>query len=209
MHDPALTLYVDRRFSSPWAMFAFVALNEKALPFSLETVDLDAGAARRPPFASLAPTERVPLLLHGDFALSESSAIVEYLDDTFGAPRYRPLLPTEARPRALARQMQAWLRSDLQALRNERGTMTIFFTPVQTALSPQARADADKLIHLAERLVQGEHLFGQWCVADTELALALMRLILNGHPVPRKLEQYAAAQWARESVRLWLAQPRD
>ncbi|MES2743591.1 MAG: glutathione transferase [Pseudomonadota bacterium] len=208
MTETALTLYVDQQFSSPWAMSAFVALSEKALPFTLTTVDLAAGQARQPAFAGLAATERVPALLHGAFALTESSAIVEYLEETFGAPRYRPLLPAEPKPRALARQMQAWLRSDLQALRNERTTMTIFFTPVDSALSPAARADADKLIRVADRLIQGEHLFGQWCIADTELAVTLNRLLCNGHPVPPKLRDYAHAQWERASVRLWLAQPR-
>jgi hypothetical protein len=38
-------------------------------------------------------TARVPVLEHGAFPLSESSAIVEYLEDTFAPPRYPAMLP--------------------------------------------------------------------------------------------------------------------
>ena len=77
-----LRLYVDSNFYSPYALSAYVALLEKGLTFDLATVDLAAGQQHRDAFAQPSLTARVPMLLHGDFALSESSAIAEYLDDT-------------------------------------------------------------------------------------------------------------------------------
>lgn len=207
MTEPRLTLYVDRHFHSPYAMSVFVALTEKGLPFTLSTVDLDAGQEKLAPYRDFALTARVPALEHDGFVLSESSAIVEYLDEQFPSPDYAPLLPAEPRQRARARQVQAWLRSDLAPLRAERDTRVVFVGPVDQPLSEDARAAAAKLIRVADSLIDGPHLFGAWCIADTDLALMLQRLIRNGDPVPAKLQTYAAGQWQRDAVQQWL-QPR-
>lgn len=199
-----LDLYVDSLFASPWAMTVFVALTEKGLPFSVHTVDLDAGDNRLPAYRDLSLTTRVPALAHDGFVLTESTAICEYLDDTFiDSPS---TLPRDRLQRARARQLQAWLRSDLAPLRAERSTDTVFFQPVDTPLSADAQAAAAKLIHAAGKLVDGANLFGAWSAADTDLAIMLQRLIVNGDPVPQRLEDYAAGQWARPSVQQWLAQ---
>ncbi|MES2258964.1 MAG: glutathione transferase [Pseudomonadota bacterium] len=200
----SLKLYVDSMFTSPYAMSAFVTLKEKGLPFELETVDLDAGQQHSAPFRDLALTARVPALVHDGFVLTESSAITEYLDEVFPAPEYHAVLPRNPQRRAQARQVQAWLRSDLLPLRQERSTITVFYAPATQPLSPEARAAADKLIRAAERLVDGANLFSRWCIADTDLALMLHRLIASGDAVPQRLVDYAAGQWQRESVQAWL-----
>ena len=203
-----LGLYVDSTFASPYAMSVFVTLVEKKLDFDLRTVDLEGGEQRLPAYRDLALTGRVPALVHGDLVLGESSAIIDYLEEAFPAPGHRAVLPADMQKRARARQVQAWLRSDLPALRTDRNTGVIFFAPVPTPLSAAGQADAERLIHIAERLVDGENLFGQWCIADTELALMLNRLVRNDDPVPRRLADYAARQWQRASVQQWMAQPR-
>ncbi len=205
---PGLTLYVDSNFLSPYAMSVFVALTEKKLQFKLETLDLDAGEHNLPAFRDLAPTGRVPALAHGKFVLNESSAIVEYLDQVFTPPDFAAVLPAGVEKRASARQVQAWLRSELLALRNERSTNVVFREPTPAPLSAEGQAAAERLIRIASRLVDGEHLFGQWCIADTDLALMLNRLVLNGDPVPERLAEYARRQWQRDSVQKWVRQPR-
>ena len=203
-----LSLYVDSTFASPYAMSVFVTLVEKKLDFDLRTVDLEGGEQRLPAYRDLALTGRVPALVHGDLVLGESSAIIDYLEEAFPAPGHRAVLPADMQKRARARQVQAWLRSDLPALRTDRNTGVIFFAPVPTPLSAAGQADAERLIQIAERLVDGENLFGQWCIADTELALMLNRLVLNGDPVPQRLADYAGRQWRRGSVQQWVAKPR-
>lgn len=155
-------------------------------------------------------TARVPTLLHKGAYLSESSAITEYLDEVFGAPDYSSVYPKNALDRARARQVQAWLRSDLMPIRTERTTAVIFFAPNPAPLSEEGRASAEKLIRVADRLVEdgAQHLFGEWCIADTDLALMLNRLVLNGDPVPEKLRAYASAQWQRPAVQEWVKLPR-
>ncbi|MEG1055172.1 MAG: glutathione S-transferase N-terminal domain-containing protein, partial [Janthinobacterium sp.] len=71
----SLVLYADRNRISPYALSAFVALSEKRLPFTVQDVDLDAGAARRPPFSNVSLTQRVPAIEHDGFVLTESNAI--------------------------------------------------------------------------------------------------------------------------------------
>ena len=200
----SLTLYIDSNYLSPYALSAFVALRKKGLPFTTVPVDLQAGAHRTGAMSALSATLRVPTLSDGDFHLSESSAIAEYLEDSYPGPR---LYPADPKPRAKAREIQAWIRSDLLPLRMERSTEGVFREVTPKPLSEAAQAAADKLIRAAERLLpQGaEHLFGEWCIADTDLALMLQRLLRAGDPVPERLAVYARGQWQRPAVQAWLA----
>jgi glutathione S-transferase len=199
-----LTLFVDAQFASPYAMSVFVALREKKLPFEMLTVDLATAKNRTASYASASLTQRVPTLTDGDFSLSESSAITEYLDEVF--PDIR-LYPEPPRLRARARQVQAWLRSDLMPIRVERSTEVVFYGRTGAALSRDAVDASEKLFSLADRLLdQGAtHLFGSWCIADVDLALMVNRLVLHGDPVPKRLADYAAQQFDRPSVSRWLA----
>jgi len=199
----ALTLFVDAQYASPYAMSAYVALSVKQRAFDVRTIDLSAAAHLAPQFAGLSVTRRVPTLVHGDFALSESSAIAEYVDEVFpGAPLY----PVDPRAKARARQVQAWLRSDLMPIRMERSTEVVFYGAPAPALSPVAEAAAGKLFAAAQALLPAgqAHLCGDWSIADVDLALMLNRLVLNGDDVPEHLADYARHQWQRPSAQRWV-----
>jgi glutathione S-transferase len=202
-----MKLFVDSTYDSPYAMSVFVALHEKSLPFEIHAVDLEAGKNHEPGFAKASITHRIPTLVDGDFTLSESSAIDEYLDEAYPQTR---IYPVDIRQRARARQIQAWLRSGLMPIRDERPTHTLFLRPTDKPLSVSAQAAVRVLIEAAEDLLPrgAEHLFGRWSIADTDLALMLYRLIVNGDEVPARIERYARAQWARPSVQQWVRQQR-
>ena len=203
----AMFLYADSEFTSPYAMSVFVALTEKQLPFEIRTLDLARAENNAPDYAKTSLTQRVPTLIDGDFAISESSAIAEYLEEVYPDP---PIFPVGPQMRARARQVQAWLRSDLMPIRLERPTSTIFYRPVSAPLSPEAQTASDKLLAAALELLShgGENLFGEWSIADVDLAVMLHRLILNGDEVPLRLVRYAKAQWERPSVQLWVQRER-
>jgi len=188
-------------------MSAFVTLHEKGLSFEMKTLNLAAQENKEPGFAALSLTRRVPTLVHKDFSLSESSAISEYLEELFPQA---PVYPREPRARARARQVQAWLRSDLMPIRQERSTEVMFHRPTKVPLSAEARASAEKLFAAAGTLLStnAPNLFGEWCIADTDLALMLNRLVLNGDSVPERLAAYARHQWQRPSVQLWVKHER-
>jgi glutathione S-transferase len=181
------------------------------LPFELLTIDLEARQNYEPAFTATSLTCRVPTLVHDEFAVSESSAIVEYLEDLYPAPGYAPAYPGDVRARARARQVQAWLRSDLAPIRNERPTRVIFFKRTDKPLSDEGREAAQKLFRVALALLRegDQHLFGEWSIADVDLAIMLNRLAMNGDEVPARLATYAAAQWQRPSVQRWVKQARD
>jgi len=202
-----MRLYVDHLYTSPYAMSVFVTLREKSLAFDTLTVDLDAAQQHAADFAQLSLTQRVPTLVEGDFALSESSAITEYLEQ---ASPQTPVYPADPKQRARARQVQAWLRSDLLPIRQERSTMVVFYGQKMPPLSPDAEAAAAKLISAAHTLLAGNspYLFGEWSIADVDLAVMLNRLILNGDSVPAALVEYAQRQWQRPSVQAWVQQQR-
>jgi len=203
MLEGSLRLYADAQFASPYAMSVFVALQEKQLPFELFAVDLATDANREECYAANSLTQRVPTLTHGDFALSESSAITEYLDDTFAETL---VYPQDRHLRARARQLQAWLRSDLMPIRQERSTEVVCYKRQAPPFSAQARLAVQKLYFSADRLLSNDasNLFGDWCIADTDLALMLNRLVMNGDDVPAKLASYATHQWERASVQQWV-----
>jgi glutathione S-transferase len=201
----ALTLFVNTGYTSPYALSAFVTLKEKQLPFTIREVDLDANAHQASDYTQQSLTSRVPTLQHGNFSLSESSAICEYLEDAF--PATTRIYPTDAKQRARARQIQAWVRSDFMPIRQERSTSTIFQDEPTEPLSEAAKAAASKLLRAADQLItqsQGD-LFGSWSIADIDFAMMLNRLVHNGDTVPEKIEQYVRYQWARPSVQAWVA----
>ncbi|WP_427184728.1 glutathione transferase [Bordetella bronchialis] len=202
-----LTLYVDAHFLSPYALSAYVALEEKGLDFEVRLVDLEQGDQRTAPFLHRSPIGKIPVLAHLDFYLAESSAIAEYLEHAFPPPDYPALYPADPRPRAQARQIQAWLRSDLHALRRERPTEVVFEGMRPGPLSDAGHCDAARLIRVASAmLAHGRpHLFDAWCLADLDLALMINRLAIAGDSLPDALHTYAQAQWNHPGVRHWLA----
>ena len=203
-----MQLYIDSKYASPYAMSVFVALHEKKLPFEIISLDLSSGAASTPVYAKISLTHRVPTLVEGDFSLSESSAITEYLHEAYPG---QALYPAAVKDRARARQVQAWLRSDFMPIRSERTTVVLFYGPSSTTLSAEAREAAQKLFAGAAELLahSGPYLCGkEWCIADVDLAVMLNRLVLNGDSVPESLAAYASRQWQRPSVQLWLNQER-
>ncbi|ARP80255.1 glutathione S-transferase [Bordetella genomosp. 8] len=202
-----LTLYVDAQFLSPYALSAYVALEEKGLDFEVRQIDLEQGDQRTAPFLHRSPIGKVPVLAHLDFYLSESSAIAEYLEQAFPPPEYATLYPADPRPRAQARQVQSWLRSDLHALRRDRPTEVVFEGARPAPLSDAGLCDAARLVRVASSLLaQGQaHLFGAWSLADLDLALMLNRLAVPGDELPETLREYAQAQWDHPGVRRWLA----
>lgn len=207
MNQPTMTLWSDSSHLSPYVFSVYVALKEKGLTFNLQPIDLNSGDNLLPGWDGYDLTRRVPMLERGNFRLSESSAIDEYLEEVFAPPVWARIYPQDREKRAQARQIQAWLRSDLMAIREERPTSVVFIGDKRPPLSTNGSLAAEKLLSTALKfLPEGQNnLFGEWSIADSDLAVMLNRLILNGDEVPERLKAYAAFQWQRSSVQQWLA----
>jgi glutathione S-transferase len=200
-----IALYANSQFSSPYVLSVYATLVEKGLSFDLKTIDLNSGQQFSKDYARLSLTSRVPTLVDGDFSLSESSAIIEYLEEAYSHPDHISVFPEDRKSRAKARQIQAWLRSDLAALRDERPTTVFYAAKNPRPLSAQAGQEVKKLLDIADMLIdeEGNHLFGHWSIADVDFAVMLNRLLANGDPVSEKIRKYVKRQWSRPCVHDW------
>ena len=201
-----LTLYAESTWMSPWVFHVMVALEEKHLPYKLVVVNLPFVGPERAEVQKQALIAKTPILVHGELWLTESLAISEYLAETFPAPDHPRLFPADLGQRARARQIMSMLRTSMLPLREERPTSSVFGRPVSAPLSDKARADADELVRVANAVITARSgMFGDWCIADADLSLALMRLVANQDPVPDRLVEYAIAQFDRRSIKKYLA----
>jgi glutathione S-transferase len=78
-------------------------LQELGVDFESIPVNLIAGEHRRPEFLKINPAGKIPVLVDGDFVLTESVAIVLYLAEKFPD---KGLIPTDLTQRA---QVNRWL----------------------------------------------------------------------------------------------------
>lgn len=200
----SLLLHVEPHWVSPYVFAVFVTMREKKLDFAATVLNYRNDETNAAPYLAKTVTGRVPTLVHDDFGLGESMAIIEYLEETFPEPT---IFPESTRDRARSRQLMSWLRSDETApLRAERSTHTIFYDRNTTPLSDAGLRSAKKLVEVAGRVIRAgaPNLFEAWSIADAELAFALHRLLVNGDPVPRAIQSWAEAQWQRPTVRAFV-----
>ncbi|WP_295197396.1 maleylacetoacetate isomerase [uncultured Brevundimonas sp.] len=94
-----------------------IALNLKGLAFDNAAHDLRKGEQKATDYVALNPQGMVPALQHGDLVLTQSPAILEWLEETHPEPA---LLPKGANERAIVRAMAALIGCDIHPLNNLR-----------------------------------------------------------------------------------------
>ena len=95
-----------------------IALNIKGLDYDIEAVDLRRGAHKQADFRDKNPQQMVPaLILDEGSVLTQSPAILEYIEEAFPTP---PLLPSDPLARAKVRAMAAVIGCDTHPLNNMR-----------------------------------------------------------------------------------------
>lgn len=92
-----------------------IALNLKGLAHDRVTVDLVAADNRSPPHLALNPQGLVPALRIDGLVLTQSLAILEYLDETRPEP---PLLPADPAARAHVRALSLAVACDIHPVSN-------------------------------------------------------------------------------------------
>ncbi len=202
-----LTLFVDAFFSTPFDFRVYVALAEKGIDFAVSRVMVGEGLGLTVGYRERSVTARVPGLVHGDFWLAESQAIIEYVEEVFPPPAYPSLFPRDVQARARARQVLSFLGSDLEIVTRERPSWTVSYPATLPPLSPAARVQADELVAISSRLV-ADGLFTTWSIASADLAFALLRLSRNGFELPASLTALVDENLARPSVRGYLQHDR-
>jgi maleylpyruvate isomerase len=105
-------------FRSSAAYRVRIALNLKGLPYQMAFVHLtkDGGQQRKPEFVAINPQKRVPALeLSSGEVLTQSLAIIAYLDEVYPEP---PFLPVDALERAKVRAIAQVVACDIHPLNN-------------------------------------------------------------------------------------------
>lgn len=109
------TLYTYYRSSTAYR--ARIALNLKGIAYKQEAIHLleDGGQQNKPAYRALNPAGEVPTLVHNGKVLSQSFAIIEYIDELFPRP---PLFPTALFERAKVRQICEHINCGIHPIAN-------------------------------------------------------------------------------------------
>jgi glutathione S-transferase len=180
----ALTLYYLS--GSPYAWRVWLALEHKGIPYQLRSMSYDAGDFQKPEFAALNPRHRVPVIVEENgFALYESAAIVEYLDESSqnGARLFSPDPRQRAVQRRMVREADQYFATSLEHL-----VEAVLFTPPERRSREKVAAAWEGMraeLALWEGLIEGEWLAGGGLsAADFTLfpEIALGRRIAQRNP---------------------------
>ena len=209
MQARQLTLFVDGYFTNCWDATCFVALTEKQVEFTTARALLRDGQGVPAALKEQTAIARIPALRHGEFWLTESLAIAEYLEDAFPSPDHARLFPAAVPQRARARQVMAWLRFDQRAVRVERPWQLSVYPPEDLPpLSSEAERDCAELLDLIERMTASGELDDDWNIAHADLALAVFRIARTGHPITAAAQRLLDRNVERPSVKAYLEHPR-
>jgi len=94
-----------------------IALALKGIAYEQVAHDLRTGAQRKAEYRTLNPQGLVPALETDDVVLTQSPAILEWIDEVYPDP---PLLPAGANGRAIVRAMAATVACDIHPVNNLR-----------------------------------------------------------------------------------------
>ena len=112
-----MPLKLHNYFRSSASFRVRIALELKGLDYTYVPVNLLGSEQTKPPYAALSPDLLVPLLETEGQALSQSMAIIEYLDETHPEPA---LLPADALGRARVRALAQSIACEIHPLNNLR-----------------------------------------------------------------------------------------
>ena len=143
-----------------------IALALKGLECELVPVHLLRNEQLQQPYASMAPSHLVPLLVDGDMHLAQSMAIIEYLDEIHPEPS---LLPGDAASRARIRGLAQDVACEIHPLNNLR---VLRYLVHEMKLDDDAknrwyRHWVETGLEAVEQQLVGHAMTGRFCHGDT------------------------------------------
>ena len=99
---------------SPFSWRVWLALEAKAIPYNLKVLSFQNEDPKKPEFRAINPRGQVPTIVDDGFALWESIAILEYLDERFtsGVKLYPGDAASRARVRRLVMEAESYLYNE-------------------------------------------------------------------------------------------------
>jgi glutathione S-transferase len=182
-------------YVSPYVRKVLACMNLKGLNYQVDPITPFFGNDE---FRRLSPLCRIPVLIDGDFSVSDSSVICGYLDEAYPG---HALLPTDSKERARARWLEEYADTRL-------GDLLIWSFFYQRVVKPlvwgepadEARVQKalDQDIPAALDYLEGElpaegFLFGEIGVAD----IAIASFFRNAHYAAYNID---ASRWPRAAT---------
>jgi len=157
-----------------------IALALKKLDWNYIPIHLLKNEQLRAPYSDLSSAKLVPLLRDGDVLLSQSLAIIEYLEETHPTP---PLLPPTAAERARVRALALGIACEIHPLDNLR---VLRYLARELGVSEEAkdrwyRHWVESGLEIVEHKLAGSHATGRYChgYAPTLADCVLVPQIVN------------------------------
>ncbi len=176
-----------------------IALNLKGLAYETQAVHLlrDGGEQHGAAYRAINPQQLIPSLQDGERTITQSMAIMEYLDETRPAPA---LLPPDPVARARVRGLALVVACDVHPLGNLR---VLQYLEAQYAADAEQRAEWSRHwigagFDALEQMLAGHAETGRYCHGDTPgLADACLvpqvynalrwKLPMDGYPTIRRI----------------------
>ncbi len=186
-----LTLY--SYFRSSAAFRVRIALNLKNLAVDMRYVHLlkDGGQQHAESYRAINPQKIVPSLVHGDHVITQSLAIIEYLDEIWPDP---PLLPADPPARARVRQLAYIVACDIHPLGNLRVLRQLrdqFAATDRTVMEWQVHW-IEAGFHALEELLTKTRVDGRFCHGDapTLADICLIPQLANARRIKMDLSAF-------------------
>ena len=153
-------------FRSSAAYRVRIALNLKNVDHEIRPVHLlkHGGEQFRADFLALNPQGRVPVLIVQNRALTQSSAIIEYLEEVFPEP---PLLPENPLDRAYVRSLAQLIACDIHPLNNLRVLNHLKNTVRYDGKQDWYRHWVETGLATVEAMLAGDPRTGAFCHGDS------------------------------------------
>jgi glutathione S-transferase len=159
----ALTFYYGS--GSPFAWKVWLTLEHKGIAYDLKLLSFDRGDTKKPEYLAVNPRGQVPAIVDDGFALWESTAITEYLEEKY--PQ-KPLLPKDPKGRATVRRIALEAENHLAEARDPLFEATLECPTDKQDRAKIAAAQDAVLAELArwEAQLTGDYLAGALSLAD-------------------------------------------
>ena len=178
-----------------------LALAEKGVAFDSHYIDMLEFDQHKPGYLAVNPQGTIPAMIHGDKVLTESTAIMEYVDEAFDGP---PLMPADPRDRWRIRWwmkfMDQWLGPSFSMI----GWCT-FVGPALAAKPVEEREAMIARIPLPERRIAWRKaMFAEF--SDAELAESKRRIAHGVAMIEAELgkrEYLASGQYSLADINIF------
>ena len=198
-----MALLLHDYFRSSASYRVRIALNLKGLPYRQQPHHLAKGEHRAPDYLRINPQGLVPALVDGDVTITQSIAILEYLEEAY--PDTRRLLPAAPAGRARVRSLSAIVAADTHPLNNLR---VLKYLEAELGLDQAGRTAwyhrwLRECFGAMEARLEAEPQTGRFCHGDrpTMADVCLVPQIMNAKrfafdlsPYPAVMRVFAAAQ---------------